>query len=124
MQNTNRGFTLIELMIVVAILAIIASIAMPAYTGYVKTAKMTEAHNNIATLRLAEEEYFLENNSYFSGTTTAALETNSTGFWTAAKGSDGNLNFKYEVTTAAGSWTAKATGILGSVTGEIVNATK
>lgn len=123
MKNTNKGFTLIELMIVVGIIAILASIAIPAYTGYIKTAKMSEAHNNLAALRLAEEEFFLDNNSYFIGATTAALETNSQGLWTASKGSDGNFNFKYEV-TAVGGWTAKATGILGSVTGEIVNASK
>ena len=61
-NTTNRGFTLIELMIVVAILAIISAIAIPAYTGYIKTAKLTEAQNNLAALRLAEEEFFLENN--------------------------------------------------------------
>lgn len=123
MQNTNRGFTLIELMIVVAILAIISAIAIPAYTGYVKTAKMTEAHNNLAALRLAQEEFFLENNRYFLGANAGAIATDSDNLWAATKGSDGNINFKYEVTAAAG-WTAKATGILGVVTDEIVNATK
>ena len=123
MQKITKGFTLIELMIVIGILAILASIAIPAYTGYIKTAKMSEAHNNLAALRLAEEEYYLENNAYFIGASTALLEANSAGLWTAAKGSDGNYNFNYEVTATAG-WTAKATGILGVVTGEIVNAAK
>lgn len=123
MQKTTKGFTLIELMIVVGILAIISSIAIPAYKGYIKTAKMSEAHNNLAALRLAQEEYFLEKNSYFTGSTTGAVETASGGLWKATKGSGGNVNFKYEVTDTAG-WTAKATGILGDVTGEVVNAAK
>lgn len=58
MKNTNKGFTLIELMITIAILAIISTIAIPAYTGYIKTAKLAEAHNNIAALRIAQEEFF------------------------------------------------------------------
>jgi len=109
MQKTTKGFTLIELIIVVGIIAIISAIAIPAYTGYIKTAKMSEAYNNLAALRLAEEEYFTENNSYFFGTTTAILESNSSGLWTAAKGGNGLVNFKYEVTNAS-SWTATATG--------------
>lgn len=106
---THKGFTLIEMLITLAILGIVASIAIPAYNGYIKTAKMTEANNNLAALRLALEENFLENNSYFFGANTATLESLSNGLWKATKGADGFFNFKYEVTNAAG-WTAKATG--------------
>ena len=123
MQKTNRGFTLIELMVTIAILAIITTIAIPAYTGYVKTAKMTEATNNLAALRLAQEENFLENNVYFTGANTAAVETASNGLWEAAKGSNGAVNFNYVVTNAAG-WTATATGTGNGVVGEIVTASK
>lgn len=121
MKNTNKnfqshGFTLLELMITVAIIGILSAIAIPAYNGYITTAKMTEAHNNLAALRLAEEEYFLENNSYFTGTTTNNVATNSSGYWAPTKGSNGSINFSYVVSNAAG-WTATATsGTLGSVT--------
>ena len=104
-----KGFTLIEMLITLAILGIVASIAIPAYNGYIKTAKMTEAKNNLAALRLAEEENFLENNSYFFGNNTATLESLSNGLWKATNGDNGLVNFKYEVTNADG-WTAKATG--------------
>ena len=123
MQKMTKGFTLIELMIVTGILAILASIAIPAYTGYIKTAKMSEAHTNIAALRLAQEEHFLENNTYFAGVDTATVEANSTGLWEATKGSDGNVNFDYVVTGVNG-WTVQATGNSGAVNGEVVDASK
>lgn len=111
MPKPNKGFTLIELMIVIAILGIIATIALPAYVGYIKTARMSEASNSLAALRLAEEEYFLENNTYFDGTDTATVESNSAGLWKAAKGSNGLINFNYVVTKPTSStWAATATG--------------
>ena len=125
MHKTNRGFTLIELMIVVAILAIISAIAIPAYTGYIKTAKLTEAQNNLAALRLAEEEFFLENNTYFGGANTLAVETASQGLWTATIGNQGAVAFNYVVIATATTWSATATGNLaGSTFGEVVTAAK
>jgi len=122
----NNGFTLIEILISMAILGILAAIAIPAYNGYIKVARMSEAHNNLAALRLAEEEHFLENNSYFDGTDTADLASNSNGLWSASKGSDNLVNFDYVVTLSAGSWTARATGNRAgtSIFGETVNASK
>lgn len=108
-EHHSRGFTLYELMITLAIVGILASIAIPAYNGYITTAKMTEAHNNLAALRLAEEEFFLENNNYFFGSDSATVATNSAGLWSATTGSNGNINFSYVVSNTNG-WTATATG--------------
>ena len=68
-MNASRksGFTLAELMIVVAILSILTAIAIPLYTNYIETSRNTEAFNDMNSLRLAEEEYFLEHNSYVPG---------------------------------------------------------
>lgn len=60
-----RGFTLIEIMITVAILAIIAGIAIPAYNGYIRQTRYVEAQNEFASIKIAQSEFFLENNQYF-----------------------------------------------------------
>ena len=120
-MNRQSGFTLIELLVTIAILAIVSAIAIPAYTGYIKSARMTEAKNNIAALKLAEEEFFLENNAYFYGNTNALLNTNSGGLWTA-KGTDGAPNFTYVVSGAGTSYGIIATGNDGTpVAGETEN---
>ncbi|HEX6691152.1 MAG TPA: type IV pilin protein [Burkholderiales bacterium] len=68
-----RGFTLIEVMIVVAVLAILAAIAFPSYTQYVNRGKIAEATSGLSELRLRAEKYFADNRTYqvvpASGTT-------------------------------------------------------
>ncbi|MCU7810223.1 MAG: prepilin-type N-terminal cleavage/methylation domain-containing protein [Candidatus Thiodiazotropha sp. (ex Notomyrtea botanica)] len=61
MVNRSQGYSLVELMIVVAILSIVAMIAIPAYTGYVTTARQVAARGNIEPLRLAVEDFRLDN---------------------------------------------------------------
>jgi len=113
----NNGFTLIELMVVVAILAIVASIAIPAYNGYIATARESEAHNNMASLKLAEEEYYLENNTYIAGEYDAGgTKTLSTGAlgWSPAE-VDSKQEFTYAVT--AGSTSSISTSYTITATG-------
>ena len=61
---SKTGFTLIELMIVVAIIGIIAMIGLPAYIGQQKRAARTEANSNLQNLRLLEEQFYAENARY------------------------------------------------------------
>ena len=58
------GFTLIELMVTVAIIAILAAIALPNYTDYVRRGKLQEATSNLLAMRTKMEQYFQDNRSY------------------------------------------------------------
>lgn len=57
MKRVQQGFTLIELMIVVAIVGILAAIALPAYQDYVVRSKMSEAEAAIAACKTSVSEY-------------------------------------------------------------------
>ena len=62
-MKNQKGFTLIELMIVVAIIAILAAIALPAYSNYTKKAKVSEVILAASSLRTDVSEYVASNNS-------------------------------------------------------------
>ena len=64
----KQGFTLIELMITVAVVAILAAIAVPSYTDYVTRSKFTEAHGMLADLRVKMEQYYMDNRRYSTTT--------------------------------------------------------
>ena len=63
-EKAQRGFTLLELMIVVAVVAILAAIALPMYSGYVRKANRADAMQRIQQIALAQERFRAENPGY------------------------------------------------------------
>ncbi|MDD5578393.1 MAG: type IV pilin protein [Methylobacter sp.] len=78
------GFTLIELMIVVAIIAILASIAYPAYQEYVKRAKRADAKTALLQAQMAQEKYRANNVSYGTLVQIGTSSTSPDGYYTIA----------------------------------------
>ena len=88
LRKRSKGFTLIELMIVVAIIAILAAIAIPQYKKFQLKAKAAEGKTNLEAIRVAEESYAAEFDKYvecgWAGNT--AEDTTGTTTWTASNG--------------------------------------
>lgn len=68
-----HGFTLMELLITVAILGILASVAIPQYQQYVMRARRAEAKSALARVQGAQERYFTVNNTYTTDPTQLGL---------------------------------------------------
>ena len=66
MKYASKGFTLIEVMIVVAIIGILAAIAYPSYDEYVKRGNRTEGQAFLSDVAARQERYFSQNNAYIT----------------------------------------------------------
>lgn len=106
------GFTLIEVMITVAIVAILASVALPAYTDYVRRGQMQEAFTLLADYGVRMEQYYQDNKNYGAASgTTCGLAAQITTQNTTTR------YFTLSCTTASSgqTYTLTATGRAGAV---------
>jgi type IV pilus assembly protein PilE len=113
-MKLQNGFTLIELMIVVAIIGILSAIALPAYSNYVIRAKIPDATSNLATKRVAMEQYYQDNIPHtYAGAPGCNSDSTSSPYYTfTCAGADAPTATNYKITATG---TASMTGFVYTV---------
>ena len=105
----KKGFTLTELLIVVAILGIISAIAIPQYQGYVTEARATAAKNNLRNIYMQQQEFRTNNNDFYrtgAGCADASGDINTNLFANTVVLT--NDFYNYCINGTAGNFTARA----------------
>jgi type IV pilus assembly protein PilA len=90
MKRAQYGFTLIELMIVVAIIGILAAIAIPAYQDYTVRSKVTEGINLASAAKSAVSEYRISQGGWPGSNATAGIAGTIKGTYVSSVGVSGN----------------------------------
>jgi type IV pilus assembly protein PilE len=98
-MKTQNGFSLVELMIVVAVIGVLMSIAFPNYTDYVMRGKIPDATSALSTKRVQMEQFFQDNRTYLAAPPCNADTTTSQ-----------NFNFSCSVAGTATNFTLQAAG--------------
>jgi len=137
-MKTVNGFTLIEILIVVAILGVLASIALPAYQDSVRRSNRAEAKGELLIVAGDQERFFSSNNSYSTDATPLVTETpvnlttrtTENGFYsiTVAAGGTGAITTSFVATAtpqgdqandACTTLTISSTGVRGATGGTV-----
>lgn len=109
----NRGFTLIDLMITLAIVAILIAIAFPSYQAYIVRSSRQTAQSELVALANAEEKIFL-NSSAYTSSVTGAYTGQSSGGLGVTSGKSKDNRYTYSVSSTATTFTLTATPVTGT----------
>jgi len=74
-RTLQKGFTLIEMMVVVAVIAILASIAYPSYTSHINKGRRAECRSGVLQVMQQQERYYSQFNRYGTATFVAGADT-------------------------------------------------
>jgi len=97
----DKGFTLVEMMVVLIIIAILIALGIRAYIGYIGSAKMTKANGDITTIQAALDAYYSTNQSY-PGSQTTLTSAGISSYEVNGGGPAGTPPYGYTFTTASG----------------------
>lgn len=111
----NKGFTLIEVMVVVAIVAILAGVALPSYLNHLIRASRIQAQTEMLDMGSLEEKIYLNANAYTSNVT-AAYDGKATGGLgkTSGKSKDARYTYSVSVGASSQSFVLTATPVAGT----------
>ena len=131
-MKTATGFSLVELIVAVAILSLLASIALPQYNEYVTRGRLVDSYAQLAAGRVRAEQFYQDNRTYVgmpcpanTGTATFACQSDATTYTITATGTGGIAGFVFTIdqanvrattgapsgwSTNAGCWIASKSG--------------
>ena len=113
LRRCSAGFTLGELLVVVAIVGILSAIAYPSYANYVKRSNRARAQALMLNITNREEQFLLDAKAFTAGLDSTGLNLNVEG-WTCSAATCSNPNYNVTVAVSAGpppSYTITATAL-------------
>jgi type IV pilus assembly protein PilE len=107
-MNRQTGFTLMELLVVMAIVGIIAAVALPSYRDYVLRARLTEAFSTLLGHRVKMEQFFQDNRTYTGACDPGTVATKPV--------DSAHFGFACNIDGTGQTYALTATGVSGSAT--------